>query len=253
MELVRTKADEVLPLTRVITKDLRPRVLVVGDPARAQRVASMLDDMQELAKNREYWSFNGSWNGVPITVISHGVGACGAAAVFEEVCRGGAQLVIRSGTAGGLQDDVVDGDIVVATAAVRADGLSQRIVPLEYPAVSDTHVAVELERQARKSGLAVHFGVLATMASFYPSPVLPNEQVLWRDAGAVGVEMEVAALFTICGLHRVRAGALVAIDGNPLKDNDEAMTDYQPDRQIVDRAVQSALQAALDTLVTVEL
>lgn len=253
MSPVRVAPEEVLPLTRIKAADIGDRVLVVGDPARAQLVSEMLSDTQPLAANREYVSYRGTYQGVPVTVISHGVGACGAAVVFEEVCRAGARLVIRAGTAGGLQNDVTDGDLLVASAAVRADGLSPTIAPLEYPAIADPAVTVDLQAAAQESDQSVHTGVILTMASFYPSPVLPNEQRMWQTAGVKGVEMELAALYTICGLHGVRCGGVVAIDGNPLKDQDESMENYEPDREEVKRAIHASLVTSLTTLTRLEL
>lgn len=253
MERIRVAPDEVLPITRVTAKDVGDRVLVVGDPARAKLVSEMLTDARQLAANREYVSYRGTYEGVAVTVISHGVGACGAAAAFEEICRAGARLVIRAGTAGGLQNEVTDGDLLVASAAVRADGLSTTLVPSEYPAIADPAVTVDLEAAAAASDQTSHSGVILTMASFYPSPVLPNEQRMWQKAGVKGVEMELAALYTICGLHGVRCGGVVAIDGNPLKDQDESMENYEPDREEVKRAVHASLVAALTTLTRLEL
>ncbi|MFV0254251.1 MAG: nucleoside phosphorylase [Beutenbergiaceae bacterium] len=241
-----------LAITRLNPADVQQRVLTVGDPARAEKAAAMLEGATPLARNREYVSFNGTWNGVPLTVVSHGVGASGAIIAFEEVCRAGAQVIIRAGTAGGLSPDVVDGHLLVVTSAVREDGVTSAMVPPEFPAVSDPQLVLDLERHAQGSGCAVARGSVATMAAFYASPVLANRQVLWRDAGVLGVEMEVAALFVTASLHGVRAGAIVAIDGNPLAADDEDMNDYQPDREVVTKAVDAALLASLDTLAQAE-
>lgn len=72
---------------------------------------------------------------------------------------------------------------------------------------------------------------------------------MWRDAGVIAVELEVAALFTVASLNGVRAGAVLAIDGNPLADADESMAGYEPFREIVDRAVEAAIRAGLDALI----
>lgn len=253
MDPIRLGQDAILPLTQVPVAKLQRRVLVVGDPHRAAAAAALLDDHEALATNREYVSYNGTFQGTPITVISHGVGASGAACCFEELCRGGAQVIIRAGTAGGLQPNVRDGDLLVATAAVRADGLSGALVPLAYPAVADLGLTHTLAESARLTGLPVHVGVVATMAAFYPSPLLPNEQLLWRDAGALGVEMEVAALYITAALHRVQASAVLTIDGNPLADDDEAMTSYDPAREVVGRAVAASLTLSLTVLAATEL
>jgi uridine phosphorylase len=64
------------------------------------------------------------------------------------------------------------------------------------------------------------------------------------------VEMEVAALFVIASLHRVAAGAILAIDGNPLLEHDENMESYNPDREVVHRAVEAMIDCALSGLVS---
>ena len=71
---------------------------------------------------------------------------------------------------------------------------------------------------------------------------------MWREAGVLAVEMEIAALLTVASLNGVAAAAIVAIDGNPLADEDEAMSDYQPFRSIVDDAVERMIEVALDVV-----
>ena len=45
-----------------------------GDPARAERAAGYLKDAKLLTFNREYKSYSGFWNGVPVLVMSTGMG-----------------------------------------------------------------------------------------------------------------------------------------------------------------------------------
>jgi hypothetical protein len=68
----------VLPSLRVEVGSLPEGVLLPGDPARAARIAERLERPEELAKNREFHSYRGLWKGVPVGVISTGVGAPGA-------------------------------------------------------------------------------------------------------------------------------------------------------------------------------
>ncbi len=249
MERIRFDADDTLPITQVRVGDLAPRVLVAGDPARVERISQLLDDVRKVGQNREYVSYTGKYNGQVVSVMSHGVGAAGAGAAFEELCRAGVERIVRTGTAGGLSPAVVDGAIVVATGAVRDEGLTARLIPLEYPAVADVDVTIALRESAQRQGVDAHTGIVLTSDNFYPSPVLPNVQPMWRDAGVIAVEMEVAALFTIASLNGVQAGAVLAIDGNPLADEDESMAGYEPFREIVDRAVDAAIRAGLEALV----
>jgi uridine phosphorylase len=234
---------------QVKVPDLAPKVLVVGDPARARRVAERLEDWRLVGENREYVTFTGQYKGATVSVASHGVGAAGAAAAFEELCRGGATTIIRVGTAGGTQPEVLTGHIVVANAAVRLDGLSDRLVPAQWPAVADLDLTLALRDKAQTSGLTAHVGTVLTVANFYPSPVLPSDTPMWQQAGAVAIEMEVAALLTVAGLNRVRAGAIVAIDGNPTEEQDESMAGYNPFQEVVAKAVDGAITVGLDALV----
>jgi uridine phosphorylase len=238
-----------LPILGVTAGDLPPRSLVVGDPARAEKAAARLAGARELGRTREYITFVGEHRGTEVSVVSHGVGSAGAAVCFEELYRAGAEIVIRAGTAGGMQPDVLDGHLVVATAAVRADGYSQYVVPPEFPAVAHHLAVAKLLEKADAAGVEVHRGIVLTLAPFYPYQVLGSSLPMWHEAGVVAVEMEAAALFVIASLHGAAAGAILAIDGNPLVEKDDTMEAYNPNRQIVHDAVDAMIDIALDTLV----
>jgi uridine phosphorylase len=225
-----------------------PHALVVGDPHRVQDVAAHLDDVRAIGDTREYRSVVGRYRDRDITVTSHGVGAGGAAVCVEELLRAGVTTIVRAGTCGGLQHEVVDGDLVIGTAAVRDDGLTDRLVPLGWPAVADHGLTQRLRTAAAETPLDVHSGVVHTAANFFPSPVsdVPGWQV-WADAGAVAIEMEFAALLVIASLHGARAGGVFAVDGN-LRRNAADMADYDPDRDIVRTAKAAMLTVALEAL-----
>ncbi|HAQ06082.1 MAG TPA: hypothetical protein DCR24_00520, partial [Bacillus bacterium] len=78
---------------KVDPERLPERVIVCGDPNRAKKIASLLTGYSLLAENREYHSYIGQWNGQDVAVVSHGVGAPGAAVCFEELIMGGAKYI----------------------------------------------------------------------------------------------------------------------------------------------------------------
>ena len=250
MPAVRVSPDTRLPILGVRAGDLPARALVVGDPARAERAAARLEGARELARTREYVTFVGAHRESEVAVVSHGVGSAGAAVCFEELYRAGAELVIRAGTAGGMQPHVLDGHLVVATAAVRADGYTQYVVPPEFPAVADHRCVERLLAIGGAGGVELHSGVVLTLAPFYPHDVLGSSLSMWQEAGVVAVEMEAAALFVIASLHRSAAGAILAIDGNPLIEKDDTMEGYNPNRPVVHNAVEAMIGIALDALVS---
>jgi uridine phosphorylase len=230
-----------------ITSDILPeRVLVCGDPGRAKIIADLLDNPVQLAQNREYHTYSGSWNGKQVAVASHGVGAPGAAVCFEELIMGGVQSIIRVGTAGSYQKEIKPGSLVVSTASVSCDGLTKQIVPPGFPAVADRRVVEALSNAAGMAGvyIPVKEGITLTLDAFY-SGVLEFPHQLYKKAGVVAVEMENSALFVIAAIKGVQAGAILAIDGYA---DSELRDEYNPHNDLVYNAVEAEMKIALDAI-----
>lgn len=86
---------------------ISPVVLTVGDPFRTLLVASLCEKAEEIKWNREYRMFNITFEGVNLTVVSHGIGGPGAAICFEELIKLGATTIIRMGTCGSLKPNEI--------------------------------------------------------------------------------------------------------------------------------------------------
>lgn len=236
---------EVLPCIAVCAGDINPRVLTCGDPARAEKISKRLEHVKCLAKNREYHTYSGSYKGVPVTVTSHGVGEGGAVIGFESLCRAGARVIIRVGTCGGMQREIAPGSLVIAKAACREDGVTEKMLPLSYPAVSDMEVVRALEESARKLHLAPRTGIILTQALFYPG-LLESRVKLYQKAGVLAMENEAAGLLVVAGLHGIKAGAILAADAPAFEL--VGVEGYQPDEEMVALAVEQEIETALDAL-----
>lgn len=238
-------SDSLLPVLRVRPSEMSPHVIVVGDPERAKKVSEYLTNARQLAAWREYHSYRGEYNGMPVVATSHGVGAAGAAVAFEELIRAGAKTIIRVGTCGSYISTLRAGAFLLPYAATREDGLTAELVRHELPAVADLDVMYTLREQARQRGAQFATGIIRTHAAFYHG-MTPNPHQYWMDAGAIGIEMEYAALLVIATLRKIRAGGIFVIDGNPAEAQD--MTGYNPHKQIVEDAKGTAIEIALGTL-----
>ncbi|MGG4146915.1 nucleoside phosphorylase [Paenibacillus algorifonticola] len=235
-----------LPILQVNTEDLPAIAIVCGDPKRAETIAGHLEEKRELAFSREYRSFVGTYKGVRLAVVSHGVGSPGAAVCFEELIKGGVTTLIRVGTAGSYSADYPAGSLVVSTAAVRADGLTRQLVPEGFPAVADHEVSSALYAAAVAEGGIVKKGITVTLDAFFTGVVdIPHKQ--YKQAGALAVEMEIAALYIIATLRGARAGAILALDG--YADADLAQ-EYDPHTNVVAEAIEREIAAALNAAVT---
>ena len=206
-----------------LTKDLVGKyVIVTGDPGRCETIAQYFDDAKFVAQNREYTTYTGFLCGEKVSVVSTGIGGPSSAIAFEELCKCGVHTFIRVGTCGAIQLDILGGDIIIATGAIRMEGTTKEYVPVEFPAVADFNVVLALADAAKEKKQTYHLGVVECKDSFYgemnPSefPVgkeLSYKWEAWKKCGALASEMESAALFIFGSFRRCRTGSvLLALD-----------------------------------------
>jgi len=232
-------------IMNLVGNSLPKLCLVMGAPERAKKCAELLKDYKVIAQNREYHTFTGTWKGVPITVASHGVGGGGASMAFEELIAAGCKIIIRAGTCGSFSTKYREGSLIVASSAVRNDGVTNLLVPIEYPAVASHTIVNALVDIVKASGVNYGLGTILTVGNFYDGP-LGNKNDIWTKANVIGVEMEVAVLYIIAALRGVRAGAILNVDTCiPDKENKE----YEPNREVVLKGTEKMLQVALDALI----
>lgn len=234
---------------KVDPEQLPKRAIVCGDPKRAAWIAAKLANHRQIGENREYYSYAGVWKGTEVAVVSHGVGSPGAAVCFEELAKGGVQVIIRVGTAGSYQREIEPGSLVISAASVRQDGLTSQLVPAGFPAIADRRVVDALVQaaQAVDSGLRVAEGITLTLDAFY-SGVLEFPHKLYQKAGVLAVEMENAALFVISALRGMKAGSILAIDGYADAD---LLEEYNPHTETTAKAIEAEALIALDAVVAV--
>lgn len=202
--------------------------ILPGDPGRVEKIAQYLDNPRFIKSNREYTTYCGKIDGENVLITSTGIGGASTAIAVEELYTLGVKVFIRVGTCGGMQTDVMGGDIIISTAAIRMEGTSREYTPIEYPAVADFDVVNALTLSAKNKKLNYHVGVVQSKDSFYgqhcPSrmPVgyeLQNKWDSWIKAGCLASEMECAALFTVCSVLRVRSGAVLSVVWNQERAN----------------------------------
>lgn len=242
--------DPFFPLLKLHASAIAPLVLVVGDPARAEDASHLLEKAEKVGSNREYVTYTGMLKGERVTIASHGVGAGGAAVCFEELARAGAKTIIRAGTAGALQPPINDGDLVIATGAIRDEGVTERLIPTMYPAISNYEVLRALQDAAQTVPEATtHTGLIMSSDVFYPSAVMPRGWEMWTNSHVAAVEMELSVLLIIAALHNIRAGGIFVVDGNLTRTQVIDMSDYDPHRNVVSDAKLRMLRISLNALV----
>ena len=224
-------------------------VILPGDPKRCKKIAAYFDNPRLIADHREFVTYTGTLEGVPVSVTSTGIGGPSASIAMVELSKCGADTFIRVGTAGGMDLDVQSGDVVIANGAVRMEGTSKEFAPIEWPAVADFSVTEKLAEAARNLDLKYHVGVVECKDSFYGQhdpeimPVgyeLLNKWDAWMKLGCKASEMESAALFTVASFLHVRAGAVLFIMSNQERVKQGLSNEVEHD---TDKAIRTVVEA----------
>lgn len=228
-------------------------VILPGDPKRCEKIAKYFDNPKKIADSREFVTYTGTLDGVPVSVTSTGIGGPSASIAMMELSKVGAETFIRVGTCGAMQLDIKGGDLVIASGAVRMEGTSKEFAPIEYPAVANIDVLNALRTAAGKvlKGTPNHAytGVVECKDSFYGQhdpedmPVsyeLLNKWEAWKKMGCLASEMESAALFIVAQYLRVRCGSVFLVMANQER---EAAGLDNPVAHDTDLAIRTGIEA----------
>ena len=198
-------------------------VILPGDPKRCKAIAKYFDDPVLVADSREFVTYTGYLDGEKVSVTSTGIGGPSASIAMEELVQAGADTFVRVGTCGGMQTEIMGGDLVVATGAIRMEGTSKEYAPIEFPAVANLDVVNALVSSAKEQKAVFHTGIVECKDSFYgqhspeTKPVsyeLENKWEAWIRLGTLASEMESAALFTVASYMKVRCGSVFLVVAN---------------------------------------
>ncbi|SFG47431.1 uridine phosphorylase [Halopelagius inordinatus] len=228
--------------------DVNDIALVPGDPGRVDRIAGQCEDVEEVSANREYKIVNATYEGVPLTICSTGIGCPSAAIAIEELSRVGVDTVIRVGTIGALQSDIEIGDMIVATGAAKEEGTSKRYESAVYPAVPDYEVLTSLVDSAEENDEDVHVGPIVSDDAFYNESDDYVED--WEDANLLAIEMEAATVFALARRKGMRAGAICTVDGNLVEGTQKGADGEEELPEKAKNNVERAISLTLDAVTT---
>ncbi len=194
---------------RADPNDIAARVLLVGDPGRARRIAERLDGAHCYNEHRGLLGYTGTYRDTRISVQTTGMGGPSAAIAVEELATLGAQVVIRAGTCGAIAGPLDVLDLVIATGAVPLDGTTRAYAGgAPFAPVADHEVVGALRTAAGAVARSAHVGLLASHDAFY---LEHEDRVAWAERGVLALEMEAAAVFTVALRRRLRAGVVCLV------------------------------------------
>lgn len=118
-------------------EQLTDNIILVGDPARVDMVASFFDTKTFEVSSREFHTIGGTYNGKPVMCLSHGIGPDNIDIVVSELDalanvdfetrevkpQHRTLTMVRIGTSGALQPELSLGTPVIAQKAIGFDGV----------------------------------------------------------------------------------------------------------------------------------
>src|SRR3954452_18737894 len=214
--------------------DYAPLVLLPGDPGRATMIAGLFDggvaNTRLVNQHRSLLGYTGTYQGVPVSVQTSGMGTPSFSIVMEELLNLGVKRFIRTGTCGGIGRGLRTGDVVIGTAAVPADGATRTYLGGDpFAPAADFELTRALVDTARASGVEPTVGVIQSFDVFYNSA--PDYASKMRSRNVVAVEMEAAALFYLAMRARatgedVRGACILTVSDTLVKDDESYGADY---------------------------
>ena len=233
--------------------DYAPLVLLPGDPGRATMMAGMLDggldNVRKVNDNRSLLGYTGTYNSVPVSIQTSGMGTPSFSIVMQELLNLGVKRFIRTGTCGGIGRGIRTGDVVVATAAVPADGASRTYLHGDaFAPAGDFELTRALVDAARGRGVEPAIGVVQTVDVFYNTD--PDYAAKMRGRGIVAVEMEAAALFYLAMREQgrrndVRSACILAVSDTLAPEDSAIAADYMSLADL-EAATQLMIEIALE-------
>ena len=209
---------------KITKKDLAPYVLMPGDPGRVDLIARYLQNGRLVSNYREFRVYTGNYKGIPVTVVSSGIGCPCTGLAVEEVINLGAKVLIRVGTCGGAwRRDIPLGSLIIPIACVRDEGTTKEYMPAEFPAVANLQVINALQASAQQKNARYFVGINRTHDAFYGADFsikrwgefLKDPRFKKDDSPIISSEMETAALLVIAALRGIKAGAILAVNATP--------------------------------------
>jgi len=138
-----------------------------------------------------------------------GFGAPTAVMTLEELAAFGIKKFVNLGTAGGLQQNMNIGDIVICDRAIRDEGTSHHYLPVEKYAFSCPELTENLCTAFERKGIQYSKGTSWTTDAPYRETIEELRQ--YCADGVATVEMEAAALFAVGAYRGVSVSAIFAI------------------------------------------
>jgi uridine phosphorylase len=194
------------------------------DPAKV--VADRLERSELIGQSGMFTSYSGWYKGAHITAVSGGSGAPEMELILYDYMEfTNASTFIRLGGSGGFGDGVNPGDLVIASGAVRGEGMTRAYIDAGYPAAAHYEVVLAMVQAAETVKHPYHVGVTVSCDSDYVGGGRPGvggylqprnmeHAAVYNRAGCLNGDRESSAIITLSALFGRRGGSVCSVSDN---------------------------------------
>ena len=193
--------------------DYAEAVLLPGDPQRAEWIAAtFLEDVRCVNRLRGALGYTGRFRGMPVSVQTTGIGAPSLAIYAHELLETyGVKTLIRVGTCGGLAEHVKLRSLVISQSSSSDSAINRQFFGVyDYAPSADFELLRRAAARAAELALDHHVGQTASSDVFYHPDVLGRFAGV-RAHGALAVDMETNALYTVAARFRAKALSICTV------------------------------------------
>lgn len=195
--------------------DIGELVLMPGDPLRAKYIAdNFLEDAKLVTNIRNMSGYTGTYKGVKITVMAHGMGMPSASIyVFELIHFFHVKKIIRIGTCGAVSDKADVGDVILTKNIYSESNFAYTYNNYVGNVVEASEkLNKTILETARELNIDLHYGMTTTMDVY--GPYIDYDRVLNRIPKSyeiLGEEMEAYGVCHIANTMNVEATTLMTV------------------------------------------
>lgn len=217
------------PHNQARTGDYAATVLLPGDPERTEWIArTFLKDARLVNRVRGALGFTGTYKGKPVSVQTTGMGQPSLAIYVHELINTyGVTTLIRTGSCGGLNENVKIRDLVVS-ASVSSDSAMYReqLTPFSLSAGPDLGLLELAAGIKAPKGVGLHLGPTASSDDFYYHDA-PGRYAKLRKFGVIAIDMETAGLYALAARFGARALSVCTVVDDILTGEETALSERQ--------------------------
>lgn len=200
--------------------DIAKTVLMPGDPLRAKFIAeTFLSDAKCFNEVRGMLGYTGKYQGKEVSVMGHGMGIPSIGIYTYELFNFyDVDNIIRVGSAGGLKEDVNVMDIIFAMGAHTDSNYGfQYGLPGTFCPTASYNILEKAVAIAKEKNVKYHVGNVLSSDAFYKKC---NESELYKNMGALAVEMETVALYMNAAEAKKNALTILTVSDHLFKEGE---------------------------------